>query len=82
MWRVYDKLIENHENVVRLSGLFWTVRSLLQTKRGCMTPKALATVSYSDKILFKVVGFTETKGAALNSRSSRSVRRTMAESIS
>jgi hypothetical protein len=82
LWHVYDKVTENQENVVRLLGLFWTVRSLLQQKRGCVPPEALAMVSYSGKILFKGVGFTAAKRAALNSRPSRSVRRSMAESIS
>ncbi|CDX16383.1 hypothetical protein MPL3356_220035 [Mesorhizobium plurifarium] len=82
MWHVYDKVRANQENVVHLLGHFWTVHSLLQKKRGCMPLGALATVSYSAKILIKMVGFTKAAGGALNSCRSQSVRRSMVESIS
>ncbi|CDX12850.1 hypothetical protein MPLSOD_10063 [Mesorhizobium sp. SOD10] len=65
MWHVYDKVAESQENLVCLLGHFWTVHSLLQQKHGCTPPKALAKVSYSDKILIKVAGFTEAKDGPL-----------------
>jgi hypothetical protein len=65
LWHVYDKVAESQENVVRLLGHFWTMRSLLQQKRGCTSPKTLAKVSYSGKILIKVAGFTEAEDGSL-----------------
>ncbi|MDX8439181.1 hypothetical protein [Mesorhizobium australafricanum] len=65
LWLVYDKVNEKHENVVRISGHFWAMHSLLQKKRGCMLPVSLAMVSYSGKILIKAVGFTEAADALI-----------------